>query len=72
MAAEPSDEQQLHQRLIDGEETAPSEVFARYLGARIEELQRYHPEVVRRDKTFISDAVTEAPVCVNTFETTLL
>ena len=60
MAAESSDEQQLHQRLIDGEETAPSDVFERYLVALIEELQRYHPEVVRRDKTFISDAVTEA------------
>jgi len=60
MAAASSDERKLHQRLIDRDETAPADVFVRYLDALIAVLSRYHPGEVRRDKTLISDAVTEA------------
>jgi len=60
MSAASQDELELHHRLVNGDETASAEVFERYLTPLIEELCRYYQSVANRDRTLISDAVTEA------------
>lgn len=50
----------LHQRLLEGEETASSEVCDRFLDPLIKDLNRFNPKIANRDPSLIPDAVVEA------------
>jgi len=50
--------EQVHQRLLQGDPTAPSEVILAYLGPLTRRLRQRFPDV--KDETLIQDAVTDA------------
>jgi len=50
----------LHRRLLEGEETASSEICERFLDPLIQDLNQYNRKVADRDSSLIPDAVVEA------------
>lgn len=50
--------EQVHQRLLEGDPTAPSEVILAYLGLLTRRLRQRFPDV--RDETIVQDAATDA------------
>ncbi len=60
MAPASSDELELHQRLLDGDESAAGELFARYMNWLVDALKARYPSVAHYDETLVLDAVTDA------------
>lgn len=55
-----ADELELHRRILDGDESAAGEVFARYMNWLVDALKARYPSVARYDETLVWDAVTDA------------
>jgi RNA polymerase sigma-70 factor (ECF subfamily) len=55
-----SDELELHNRLLAGDETASADLFDRYVSQLTGALSRGHSQIAEHDETLILDAVTDA------------
>lgn len=60
MASATDYERQLHERLLQKEETASAELCCHFLEPLIQHFKRIFPDVALRDETLICDAVTDA------------
>lgn len=54
------DELELHERLLNRDESASGELFARYMNWMVDALRARYPSVARYDETLVLDAVTDA------------
>ena len=60
MAPASSEELELHQRLVSGDETASADLFDRYMNWLVDVLSAHHSRIADYDETLILDAVTDA------------
>ncbi|MCI0558023.1 MAG: hypothetical protein MN733_05970, partial [Nitrososphaera sp.] len=53
-------ELELHQRLLNRDETASAELFARYMNWLVDALKARYPRIAHYDETLVKDAVSDA------------
>lgn len=54
------DELDLHNRLLNGDETASADLFDRYMGLLVGALRKSHPRIADHNEALLLDAVTDA------------
>lgn len=60
MSPASSDELDLHNRLLNGDETASADLFDRYMGLLVGALRKNHPDIANYNEALLLDAVTDA------------